>query len=512
MHIDARELENKAIIEADICIVGAGPAGISMALDWVGKKENIVLLESGGFEYDDAVQDAYKGENTGLPYYPLKSTRLHYFGGTSNHWGGFCSRLDPIDFEARPWVADSGWPISLTDLEAFYPKAHELVELGPYQWSVDYWLENKPNFRQLFPDNNFLWDKIWKISPPTRFGKKYRDAIVSAPNIHLYTFANVTNIISSPEGQLVTEVEVRNLEGKSYTVKAKHFVLAGGAMQNARMLLAANTQQSRGLGNQYDVVGRYFMEHIEVRSGELWLTEPNDLAMYMLNMEARAEIAVRPAIQQKLGITNGTVSLSPLNVANHLRAHSKSWSSDDPRKNIEAVQEENKNAEENKILKRFKKNYRMAFSMFSRFESAPNRESRVFLDTKKDAMGVPLASLHWQLSEIDKKSIRRAHELIGQQLGAEGKGRVKVFRFLEDADNNSWSEGTSGGWHHMGTTRMGNDPRTSVVDRNCRVHGMKNLYCAGSSCFPTSGAANPTLSLVALSLRLSAYLKGTLGV
>ncbi len=512
MHIDARDLENNATIETDICIIGAGPAGISIALDWIGKKEKVVLLESAGFDYDDKIQDSYKGENTGLPYYPLKSTRLHYFGGTSGHWGGFCAKLDPIDIEKRSWITDSGWPISLDELEAFYPKAHELVELGPYQWSVDYWLDTKPKFKQLFPHNDYLWDKIWKISPPTRFGKKYREAIVNAPNIQLYTFANLTNLTTNAEGNLVTEAEVKNLEGKSYTVKAKQFILAAGAIQNARILLAANKQQPGGLGNQNDVVGRYFMEHIEVRSGELWLVEPNDLALYMLNMEARAEIAVKPAMQKQLGITNGTISLSPLDVANRLRAHSKSWASDDPRQNIAAVQTENKNAEENKITKRFKKHYHIAYSMFSRFESAPNRDSRVFLDTKTDAMGTPLASLHWALSEIDKKSIRRVHELIGQQLGAAGLGRVKVFKFLEDPHNNGWSEGTSGGWHHMGTTRMGTDPKTSVVDANCQVHGISNLFCAGSSCFPTSGAANPTLSLLALSLRLSNYIKGKMSV
>lgn len=507
MYIDARQLEADSLVEGDLCIVGAGPAGIGIALDWMGRQQKVILLESGGFDYDDTIQDSYKGENTGLPYFSLRSTRLHYFGGTSGHWGGFCAKLDPIDFKKRAWINDSGWPISLQDIEPYYPKAHELVELGPYQWTADYWTKEKPAFKSLFPANNYLWDKIWQISPPTRFGDKYRDAIIHAPNIHLYTYANLTDITTNETGDYITTATIKTPAGKKYTVKARQFILAGGAIQNARMLLAANKQQPNGLGNQYDVVGRYFMEHIEIKSGELWLLEPHSLAFYMLNTTARAEIAVKEATQEKLGITNGTISLSPLNVANRLPSQNRSWSGDDPRKNLKTLHSDVEKADENKLLKHLKKNYRTAFGMFSRFESVPDRDSRVFLDRETDAFGTPLASLHWKLSELDKISIRRMHELIGQQLGAAGLGRVKLVGSIADPNNNSWAEDAIGGWHHIGTTRMGTDPHTSVVDQNCQVHGIHNLYCAGSSCFSTAGAVNPTLSLIALSLRLSDFLK-----
>lgn len=507
MHIDARELENNSMLEADICIVGAGPAGISMALDFANDKRKVILLESGGFEYDDALQDTYKGESTGQPYFPLRSTRLHYFGGTSGHWGGFCAKLDAIDFEKRPWINDSGWPITIDAIEPFYPRAHELVELGTYHWDAAYWINKQPKNRSLFPGNKYLWDKIWKISPPTRFGDKYRSQVVNAPNVYLYTYANVTDITTNEAGDRVTEMTVANLQGKTHTVKAKIFVLAMGGIQNARMLLASNKQQPKGLGNEYDVVGRYFMEHIEIRSGEIWLLKANDLEFYMLNREARSEIAVTANAQKELGISNGTVSLRTLDVGNRIRPHNKSWATEDPRENMHTIHEEMEDAEENKFMKHLRKNKRKAFSMYSRFESVPNRSSRIYLDEKKDAFGIPLASLHWQLSDIDKISMRSLHQLIGQQLGALGLGRLRMDGFLEDATDNSWPDSTSGGWHHIGTTRMGTDKTTSVVDSNCRMHSIENLYCAGASCFSTSGAANPTLSLVALSLRLSDYLK-----
>ncbi len=164
-------------------------------------------------------------------------------------------------------------------------------------------------------------------------------------------------------------------------------------------------------------------------------------------------------------------------------------------------------SEENKVMKRLRENYRNAFSMYSRFESVPNRESRVFLDTEKDALGMPLASLHWKLSDLDKISIRKINTLVGQLAGAAGLGRVRLADFLHDQTDNSWPPETSGGWHHMGTTRMGTNVLNSVVDQNCKVHTVSNLYCAGSSCFPTGGAASPTMSLIALSLRLSDHLK-----
>src|SRR5882762_922857 len=112
MHIDAKALENNTVIEGDLCIIGAGAAGISMALEWINTSYKIILLEGGGFEYEDQMQDLYSGKNTGQRYFPMKAIRLHYFGGTTGHWAGFCSPFDPIDFEKREWVAHSGWPIT----------------------------------------------------------------------------------------------------------------------------------------------------------------------------------------------------------------------------------------------------------------------------------------------------------------------------------------------------------------------------------------------------------------
>ena len=134
------------------------------------------------------------GKTTGQPYYPLKSSRLHYFGGTTGHWGGMCSTMDPIDFTKRDWVENSGWPIERADLDPFYKRAHPILELGPYEYSLEYWQKKDETFGPLPLDKNVVYNKMWQFSPPTRFGKTYKDVIVNAPNLTLYTYANVVDI------------------------------------------------------------------------------------------------------------------------------------------------------------------------------------------------------------------------------------------------------------------------------------------------------------------------------
>src|SRR3954471_12562360 len=194
MHVDARNLANGSLIEGDICIIGAGAAGISLAVEWLNTPYKVILLEGGGFEYDDKVQDLYAGKTTGQRYYPLKSARLHYFGGTTNHWAGWCSTFDPIDFEKRDWVPHSGWPITRADLDPFYARAQAVLELGPYKYAPVDWKNGDAERVPLLPDSDLFYTKMWQFSPPTRFGQKYRAEIVGSPNVHLYTHANVVEV------------------------------------------------------------------------------------------------------------------------------------------------------------------------------------------------------------------------------------------------------------------------------------------------------------------------------
>src|SRR5258708_1472304 len=271
MYIDARNLPDQTVIEGDLCIVGTGPAGLSIALEWNNTPYKVILLEGGGFEYDAQVQDLYDGKSTGQGYYPLPSAALHYFGGSSGHWGGFCSPFEELDFEYRPWVPMSGWPFKKADLDPFYAKAHGYLDLGPYRYDLDYWKKQDPTLKTLLPDNPVVFNKVWQFSPPTRFGTKYASAIKSSTNIHLYTYANVMEIVANENVSAIESVKVTNFAGKHHTVKAKRFVVACGGIQNPRILLASNRQAPKGLGNDNDLVGRYFLEYLEIPSAWLYL-------------------------------------------------------------------------------------------------------------------------------------------------------------------------------------------------------------------------------------------------
>lgn len=508
MHIDARMLENDSLIEGDICIVGSGAAGISMALEWINTPYKIILLEGGGFEVESSMQDLYRGKTTGQRYYPLHSSRLHYFGGTTGHWSGFCSTFDPIDFRKRDWVPNSGWPIQLEDLHPYYLRTQPLLDLGPYEYDLGYWRNKDASLITLPFNEKIIRNKVWQFSPPTRFGTKYRDTILKAKNIHLYTYANVTHIDTNAQGTQVKQVTVKNLEGKEHSVRARHFVLACCAIQNARLLLASNRQVPKGLGNGNDLVGRYFMEHLEVTSADLFLTSAESHHLYLwqfFTTKMRAELAISEQKQEELKILNGTCSLWPKTEDKQPPAMIDTYP-DSGEETVRKWEQREKEFKGEDTEKAPPARYKM-FSLFTRMEQAPNPLSRVTLDSEKDALGMPRATLHWELTQLEKKSIRKLYELIGQQVGIAGIGRVRLVDWLQDEQDTSWPTTLGAGWHHMGTTRMHADPKEGVVDADCKVHGISNLYIAGSSCFTTAGAANPTLTLIALTLRLSDHLK-----
>lgn len=509
MHTDARKLPDQSVLEGDVCIVGAGAAGISISLDWAGSRHKVILLESGGFEYDDNIQDLYKGQTTGQKYYPMRSSRMSLFGGTTNHWAGMCSPFDEIDFAKRDWVPYSGWPLGRKEMDPFYARANQVLKLGPYEYDLSYWQKEVSNLKPFPLDPGVIGYKMWQNSPLNGWSgglaKEYRDRIVKAKNVSLYTYATVTDIVANDGISEIKHLVVRNHAGKTHIVKARHIILAGGAIQNARMLLAANKQMPPGLGNGNDLVGRFFMEHLEVDAGELWLLRPFPTDLFNWS-KIWCELAIQPEVQKKEQILSGTAGPNPLTWGIHAKPRMETFQNEDPRKAWDNMAQNwgradslAKLAKEGSITR--------AFELQTRLEQAPNPDSRITLGNEKDAFDVPLANLHWKLTDLDKRSVRRINEIIGEEAGKAGFGRLRITEAFRDKNDMSWPDTINGGWHHMGTTRMNDDPKAGVVDSNCRVHGLANLYVAGAGCYPTSGAPNPTLTLVALSLRLSDYIK-----
>ena len=510
MHIDARNLEDGTLIEGDLCIVGAGAAGISLAMEWIGSPRKVILLEGGGFGYEPSLQALFAGKSIGDPYQvPLEAARLHYFGGTTGHWGGWCAPMDPIDLMEREWVPYSGWPFNRAHLDPFYSRAQDYLELGPFEYDVAYYEELDSNRRRLPFDERRVKTKMWQFSPPTRFGRKYREAIVEAENLFLYTYANATEIEANESVRAASTVRIRTIDGKSHEVRARFFVLACGSIQNARLLLASNRQARNGLGNDNDLVGRFFMEHLEMGGAQLILKDPSTLPLYGLrfggNRIPSGELSLSEELQRQHRVLAGTASLRPGTFPEEMRSFFINFSEGglDRRLRDDGLEnDQSRNAGPLSVsIER-----RRDFQLQSRAEQAPNPDSRVVLSTEKDALGVPFADLHWKLSELDKRSMRTLFEVVAHEFGRTGLGRVQILDWLLE-DDTSWPSFLSGGFHHMGTTRMHEDANQGVVDVNSKVHSLGNLFVAGAAVFPTSGAPNPTLTLIALTLRLSDRLK-----
>jgi len=517
MFEDFRANESAHDYDADICIMGGGAAGITIARELAKGHYKVLLVESGDLDPDQDTIELNDGKVIGEPYPPLDTARLRYFGGSTNHWDGHCRPLDPIDFEARDWLPHSGWPITRKDLEPFFARANDVCELGPYQYDPEAW---RPELG-LMPFDKTKWvDRLWHYSPPTRFGQKYRDELKAAQNIHVLFNANVVDIVLNQSGSAVTQFELKALGGKEGTVRAKMFVVAGGGIENPRILLASNKQMSAGIGNANDLVGRFFLEHPHA---QLAYAVPSfDLdkfKVYYGGVEATIP-AGTAVIQSKPGLTeeyqrahrirNGTIDVghgydrSPGYLAfrdaarfvregdmpDHIGRHLVTMA-DDLSGTLEGMY--------------YKLRDHDVLWFATSVEQEPNPNSRVTLDTERDALGSPRAVLDWRLTADDKDAVRIYIRMLGEEMARLGLARMRIDQWLLD-QGPEWSD-LGVRYHHMGTTRMSDDPKTGVVDRDCRVHGIANLYIAGSSIFTTAGYANPTLTIVALALRLADHLE-----
>src|SRR5215217_4218733 len=238
MFVDARTIPKDAIIEADICIIGAGAAGITLARQFSGQPFRVIILESGGLKPDSATQSLYTGKSTGLPYYPLETARLRMFGGTTNHWGATCRPFSPIDFEARDWVPNSGWPIQLDDVQPYYERARQICWVGSPDWNLADW-QQRDRLPVLPLEGSRVASRVAQVVPVAErsFAKHYRDDLDHATNVTTYLNANVTQIVANDEVSTVTEVHVACLSGNTFSVKARTFILAAGGMENPRILL-----------------------------------------------------------------------------------------------------------------------------------------------------------------------------------------------------------------------------------------------------------------------------------
>jgi choline dehydrogenase-like flavoprotein len=536
MFIDARTVTPNAVIEADLCIIGAGAAGITLAQEFAGSGVDICLLESGGLEFDRRIQSLYEGANTGLRYFDLDVCQIRYFGGNTNAWGGWCRPLDPIDFSHRPWVENSGWPFPQAALRPYYRQAHALCEVRSDDYDPGRAVAeiDDPRARLVPFDPEKIETSMYRFSAPTRFGETYRDVLRRAGNVRCFLNANVLQIKTTDNARAVTNLAVGCLSGNRFDVRARFFVLAAGGIENSRLLLLSNEAVATGLGNQNDLLGRHFMEHPHTKRALIPARRPLPTALYGLAFRRHAfsaRLALPPALQEREGLLNYSGNIHPVYIGHEtdgwlafrklVLSLSRSRRSDpyirfppygrkglSPRQVYDVIRQFDR-VTVAALLQLFQpERFIAGYVLESKSEQAPNRASRIVLDHRRDAFGLNRARLDWRMLPIDRHTVVRAEEIIEGELVHLGFGRLAP---LPAPEIEGWPANLEGGWHQIGTTRMHEDPKRGVVDANCRLHGTSNLFIAGSSVFPTAGAAPPTLTIVALALRLADHLKGVFG-
>ena len=273
MIIDARAVPSGTVVETDVCIVGAGAAGITLAREFSDSPFRVALLESGGMEYEQDTQDLYDGQSIGLPLENSRVSRLRFFGGTTNHWGGYCLPLDPIDFEPRDGFPYHGWPFPKSHLDPWYERAQEVCKLGPYDYRPSRW--GIPGSKIAAPFAGPIFETRLLQENPVRFGPSYAPELQQAARVTVYLNANACYFDGGETDAEVKELSVKTLSGGSFTVRARIYVLATGGIENARLLLASGKSDGNGLGNDHDLIGRFFMVHLTYTVGTIVPSDPH---------------------------------------------------------------------------------------------------------------------------------------------------------------------------------------------------------------------------------------------
>ena len=511
MFIDARSVPTGTTIETEVCIVGAGAAGITLGREFINSGFRVAIFESGDVDFQEATQDLYAGENIGRRYFNPKDVglRLRYFGGSTNHWGGWCALPDPLDFEAREGVQYSGWPFSRKYLDPWYRRAQDVVQLGPFDYTPAGWGIAPADIPPPFHGPHFVC-QVLQVSPPTRFGPDYGPVLREAPRLTVYMNANALRFETSESNGEVQYLSVGAFPDHRLKVRARIYVMAVGGIENARLLLLSGKSGVNGLGNNHDLVGRFFMTHIEYPGGFILLADPYSDFKFHSGEEGKPfsrsglvryfvpYMCLSEDTRRKLDLPNLRIMFSrPMMGGGDRRGQVlegfRSVMLDVDRVTSSVVRKA-----------QFETLPFDAVTVSCTSEQMPNPESRIGLGPATDAFGSRTVTVNWQPTAIDKRGMAAAHRLLGTEIGRAGFGR---FWSSVDNDDVTWPRRMYGDQHNIGTTRMHHDPASGVVDENCRVHGVGNLYVAGSSVFPTEGIANPTLTIVALALRLADHIK-----
>jgi len=462
------------------------------------------LLEAGGLQFSEISNNVYQGANSGLDYFAANACRQRFFGGTSNHWGGWCREMHAGDFEARAHVPYSGWPIGKPDLDPYFAEAGTILHVHTPE-VADYLLQgaSDPALRK----TAFRYSE-----PPARLGEKFRKEVAASDNLVCVLNASLVDIELGENLDTVSAFRLAGYDGKRRRVRARRYVLCHGGIENPRTLLNANRQVKHGIGNAHDLVGRFFMEH------------PHFTTAFGIVNHAH------PGLRRFAGVACSGLRAAIYEPTEAFQRSEKILSFGlrfTPQQGM--CQPDEENAFRSRLMQFVCNSDALlgaprgadpepdATAVFdvcvkTASEQSPNPDSRISVGHDLDRFGKRRVVINWQLNELDRRTLRQSALQAGRIMAAGDLGRVRVSRWLLEPElpPPGPSSDEVAGYHHMGTTRMADSALRGVVDRNQGVFDVANLYIGGSSVFPTSSHVNPTFTIVQLSLRLADHLDATM--
>ena len=470
----------------DLVIVGTGASGISLALSLMKSGLKIGIFEGGLLDRSVWSQSLYRGDlrmSESQSYPPLDEWRLRYFGGTTNHWGGWCRPMEKNVFRARPGVADTAWPFDQSHLVPFYQQAHSICQLGRYEYDSKA-LCRAAGVAEPFQESEIIKPAVWRYSKPTRFGLEYRSLLENS-DIRIFLDANLSELHFRDD----------SISGASFTtsgrvrrrIETTKLVLACGGIENTRQLLLAEKNGMPQL-RRSGLLGSGFMEHPHQIVGQVL-----DLAPGTDSPDPLIAAFWYPHDEDGTPFRVGTTLTE--DALRALRISNVSFTLDKPSYEGESTS----GSAVKHLWGAISGGSTRVLDIFARSEQLPNRNSRISLSKDTDPLGLARVQLDWRLSADDLRAIEIAWDATSRELLRMGFGPTRTIPVEQ-------RNPVEGGAHHMGGTTMHESPEHGVVDENMMVHGVHGLYVSGSSVFPTGCFSNPTLTIVALAIRLGQHL------
>jgi choline dehydrogenase-like flavoprotein len=514
------------VFNADLCIIGSGAVGITIAREFLDSHISVIVLESGGYKWEPPTQGLYESEVVGLPHNGTHSGRARMFGGTTALWPGQTLPMDELDFEKRPWVEESGWPIRRADVEPFYRRAERILHLDPIDYAARQWEASQfPAF-----DSSLLCARMSQFSPKPNFGVTYRRQLHAARNVQVVLHANAVKLIVNPVADSVRAVAIKSLSGKQGQVKARLYVLCCGGIETPRLLLVSDDVEKHGLGNRYDLVGRYFQDHVLSRPARMILNRPEHglpflRPFYRNGVSYSPRVVLSPAVQRKRETLHVCMGFPPRQMASEespveaarrvYRRIFKAYKATGLRKDLRLMVAGPREVA-SAMKRRFVKGEPAAkrdgdVCVELQGECEPNWSSQITLSRNIDSIGVRRVKVDWRLTPLVRHTAIVAVETVDAEFRRLGLGHVDLESLELTRPDTPWSNYFSDMYHHIGTCRMSSDPSKGVVNPDCRMHSVDNLFVGGSAVFPIGGYANSTFTIIALAVRLADHLKSTFG-